>query len=120
MRQHDLAISNLHTAHSTDYQKHSDTLEAIIVARSERKKAKRESRKAIRSSKRRDQLIQQQRMSADAAARIRETISEKRAGFDALTQHIYENHEKQRKVRNYLLLIILLESYSITGTKIWQ
>ena len=97
MRRHDLAISNLQTAHAADLQKRKDALESILVARNERKKAKREARKSIRGSKRRDQLIQQQKMSADAAARIRETISEKRAGFDALTQHMYEIHEKQRR-----------------------
>lgn len=97
MKRHDLALSNLQTAHSTDLQKRKDALEAILVARSERKKAKRDARKSIRSSKRRDQLIQQQKASADAAARIRETIGEKRSGFDALTQYMYDNHEKQRK-----------------------
>ena len=98
MRQHELILANLQAAHATDLQKRKEALEAILAARVERKKAKKEARKSIRSSKRRDQTIQQQKMSADAAARIRESISEKRAAFDALTQYMYDTHEKQRKV----------------------
>ncbi|KAJ3369356.1 hypothetical protein HDU91_007277 [Kappamyces sp. JEL0680] len=96
MRQHDLALANLQAAHVLDLQKRKDALERIIVARAERKKAKKEARKTIRASKRRDQIIQQQQASADAVARIRDIISEKRAAFDATTQHMYSTHEKQR------------------------
>jgi hypothetical protein len=88
MRRHELSIAYLQAAHAVDLQKQKDALEAILVARSERKKAKKEGRKSIRASKRRDQTIQQQKKSADAAARIRESISEKRAAFDSLTQHM--------------------------------
>ena len=89
----------MQAAHAVDLQKQKDSLEAILVARNERKKAKKEGRKSIRASKRRDQLIQQQKKSADAAARIRESLSEKRAAFDALTQHMYTIHDKQQKVK---------------------
>jgi hypothetical protein len=98
MRQHDLALANLQTAQTIEYEKRKEALERILVARNERKKAKKDARKSIRGSKRRDQIIQQQQISADRVARIRETISEKRAAFDANTQHMYSTHEKQRKV----------------------
>jgi hypothetical protein len=97
MRRHEVAISNLVHAQNVDYQKLKDRLESIITARSERKKAKREARVSIRSSKKRDQIIQQQEKAANAAFRVRETISERRAAFDLVTQHMYEMHEKQRK-----------------------
>jgi hypothetical protein len=85
-RRHELAIKKMMEAHAADLQKRKETLAASLVARKERKKAKREARKGIRASKKRDQIIQQQENSSHAAARIRESISEKRAAFDALTQ----------------------------------
>ncbi|KAI8891975.1 hypothetical protein BC833DRAFT_546081, partial [Globomyces pollinis-pini] len=98
MRANELALSNMANAHAVDYQKLKKGLAAILEARAEqRKKAKQEARKSIRASKKRDQIIQQQEKSAQAAARIRETISEKRTAFDALTNHMNEIHEKQRK-----------------------
>ena len=92
----------MQAAHAIDLQKLKDALEAVLVARNERKKAKKEGRKSIRASKRRDIVIQQQKKSADAAARIRESISEKRAAFDALTQHMYTIHSKQQKARHFI------------------
>jgi hypothetical protein len=88
MRRHERLIAYTQAAHAADLQKQKEALEAILVARRERKKAKKEGRTAIRASKRRDQTIQQQKKSAAAAARIRETIAEKRSAFDALTQHM--------------------------------
>jgi hypothetical protein len=51
----------------------------------------------IRASKKRDQIIQQQEKASTTAHRVRETINERRAAFDTLTQHMYEIHDKQRK-----------------------
>ena len=94
---HELAVIKLKDSHTVDYQKRKDALAATLVARRDRKKTKREARKSIRASKKRDQIIQQQEKAAHAAARIRETISEKRVAFDGLTQHLYAIHDKQRK-----------------------
>ena len=94
---HELAIAKLKEAHSGDYQKRKNALAATLIARKDRKKTKREARKSIRASKKRDQIIQQQERAAHAAARIRESITEKRIAFDALTQHLYTIHDKQRK-----------------------
>ncbi|KAJ3273908.1 hypothetical protein HDV01_003739 [Terramyces sp. JEL0728] len=96
-RRHDLALSNLAQAQVADFQKQKESLAAVLVARAERKKAKKEARKSIRASKRRDQVIQQQKNAAQAAARIREAINEKRLAFDALSSHMNEIHDKQRK-----------------------
>jgi hypothetical protein len=111
----------LQQAHAIDLQKQKDALEAILVARNERKAAKKEARKSIRASKRRDQTIQQQKRSADAAARIRESISEKRNAFDALTQHLYSSHEKQQKVSfsNQLRICFDLKNVPLQMKSCW-
>ncbi|KAJ3260004.1 hypothetical protein HK103_001514 [Boothiomyces macroporosus] len=97
MRRHEMALANLAQAQAVDYEKRKESLDSILVARAERKKAKKEARKSIRASKKRDLVIQQQENAAQAAARIRETINEKRLAFDAMTIHMNEIHDKQRK-----------------------
>jgi hypothetical protein len=97
LRQHEVAVANLTHAQNTDYQKYKLRLEAKLQARAERKKAKREARASTRASKKRDFIIQQQEKGAISAFRVRDTISERRAAYDLLTQHMYEIHDKQRK-----------------------
>jgi hypothetical protein len=97
LRRHEAALSNLVQAQTADYQKHKERLEKKLVARGERKKAKREARLTIRASKKRDQIIQQQDQASVAAYRVRETISERRNAYDLSTQQMTEIHEKQRK-----------------------
>jgi hypothetical protein len=96
-KRHALAVQMMTEAHSEDFIKKRDTLNSTLVARNERKRAKREARFTIRSSKKRDQIIQQQEHAAQAAARVRESVNEKRAAFDALTQHMYDLHSKQNQ-----------------------
>lgn len=56
MRQHELELANLQSAHLVDMQKRKDAAQAVLIARNERKKAKRDARTSIRASKRRDQV----------------------------------------------------------------
>ncbi|KAJ3261494.1 hypothetical protein HK103_005329 [Boothiomyces macroporosus] len=96
MRQNEMAMSNLVTAHNIDLQKMKQLYERTLAARRERKINKRETRKTIRGAKKRDLIIQQQEKSALAAARVKETIAEKRLAFDQLNAHMHEVHDIQR------------------------
>ncbi|KAJ3318935.1 hypothetical protein HDV06_006924 [Boothiomyces sp. JEL0866] len=96
MRQNEMAISNMVTAQNIDLQKMKQLYDRTLIARRERKVNKRETRKTIRGAKKRDLIIQQQEKSALSAARVKETIAEKRLAFDQLNAHMHEVHDIQR------------------------
>jgi PAS domain S-box-containing protein len=66
-----------------------------LVARQERKIAKKESRANIRATKKRDLIIQHQEKSANASHRVRDELSDKRAAFDGMQKHMQTVHQKQ-------------------------
>ncbi|KAJ3307416.1 hypothetical protein HDV03_000064 [Kappamyces sp. JEL0829] len=95
--QHKIAVANMVAAHSKILHSEKALLEAELVARRERKLAKRENRKAVRGSKNRDMVILKQKKAAESFNMVQQTATEKRLAFDALIAHTYEKHEKQRK-----------------------
>lgn len=98
LKQNVTELKNLQAAHVSAMGSLRENLAKAIEARRERKAAKKMARKSIRSSKKRDIIIQEKKKAADALALVQQAITEKRAAFDAKTQHMYSIHEKQRKV----------------------
>ncbi|KAJ3318936.1 hypothetical protein HDV06_006925 [Boothiomyces sp. JEL0866] len=97
LQQNEMEMTNLLSAHNHDLEKTRQMYERILFARQERKVNKKQARKSFIAAKRRDMILQQQEKSALAAARVKETISEKRLAFDLLNAHINEKHDIQRR-----------------------
>jgi hypothetical protein len=97
LKSNQMELDALKMAHANELKTLKIEQDGVLAARAERKKAKLYSRQTIRSTKRRDKLIQQQEASAAAALRNKDLFNTKRNCFDLQIAHMTEIHQKQLK-----------------------
>ncbi|KAI9206592.1 adenylate and guanylate cyclase catalytic domain-containing protein [Polychytrium aggregatum] len=97
MHRHDAEISHLKKLHQDEVAEKKLAFQKFIAARDARKKAKKLERQTIRDMKRRDAIIMEQEAASKEAARVKSTLTMKRAQFDALLAYLENKHDKQRR-----------------------
>ncbi|KAJ3049938.1 hypothetical protein HK097_009080 [Rhizophlyctis rosea] len=97
LQRNDVELSKLLGIQAAEVKQKKEAFEALLKARSERKKGKSLMTQMFKQIKVRDVTIQQQEEASRVAALYKETLTNKRQAFDALQQHLEKKHEKQRK-----------------------
>ena len=125
IKRNEYELVNIKKTQEIEMKKHKEAFEKGLVARSERKLAKKVHRTAIRQAKRRDVTIVEQESASKSTFMNRETLAGKRSYFELELQHMETQQEKQLKQQvaaqdrksSYEKVLIELEARHLTEEK---